>query len=332
MRTLIYTTTFSLLYINACPTIGVEITTARVGNPGNVADFRYESAGVGSVNYAFRMSRTEITNAQYAEFLNAVASDDPHFLYNSKMGDFAVGGIDRSGAAGSFIYTVKPPASGQERGGGDYHYENKPVAFVDWYDAIRFANWMHNGQGNGDTESGAYVLFGGSDVPTNAGEITRQAGARWWLPSEDEWYKSAYYDPTTGTYFDFPTRSNSSPDNNVPSADSGNSTNLEISLAFSNYPFTDVGAYTVSPGPFGTFDQAGNVAEWNETLFGDSRGLRGGSWQGPFEAGGADKSYPTLPLYNASADVGFRLATVVPEPTSVVLLLSLFAMSICKWR
>ena len=41
-----------------------------------------------------------------------------------------------------------------------------PVNYVDFYDALRFANWMNNGQGNGDTETGAYTLLGGT--PTRA--------------------------------------------------------------------------------------------------------------------------------------------------------------------
>ena len=36
---------------------------------------------------------------------------------------------------------------------------NRPVNWVSWYDAIRFANWLNNGQGNGDTESGSYTLL-----------------------------------------------------------------------------------------------------------------------------------------------------------------------------
>ena len=35
---------------------------------------------------------------------------------------------------------------------------NHPVNYVSWYDAIRFANWLNNGQGSGDTETGAYTL------------------------------------------------------------------------------------------------------------------------------------------------------------------------------
>jgi formylglycine-generating enzyme required for sulfatase activity len=67
---------------------------------------------------------------------------------------------------------------------------DKPVNYVSWYDAARFTNWLHNGQGAGSTETGAYTLSG------NTGIITKNVGATVWLPSEDEWCKAAYYQPS----------------------------------------------------------------------------------------------------------------------------------------
>jgi hypothetical protein len=70
-------------------------------------------------------------------------------------------------------------------------------------------NWLHNGQGSGSTETGAYTLSG------NTGIITKNVGATVWLPSEDEWYKAAYYDPTPGAsgnnYWLYPTQSDTAP-------------------------------------------------------------------------------------------------------------------------
>jgi formylglycine-generating enzyme required for sulfatase activity len=53
-----------------------------VGNPGNAADTAtncvpLEPLDCGSVPYDYAISRYEVTNAQYAEFLNAVAASDP---------------------------------------------------------------------------------------------------------------------------------------------------------------------------------------------------------------------------------------------------------------
>lgn len=60
-------------------------------------------------------------------------------------------GITRSGSSGSYIYSVIP-------GRGD-----RPVCWVNWYDAARFCNWLHNGKGTGDTEIGAYNFASGDN-------------------------------------------------------------------------------------------------------------------------------------------------------------------------
>ena len=69
---------------------------------------------------------------------------------------------------------------------------NHPVNYVTWFDAIRFANWMNNDQGNGDTETGAYTLgqLDANGLPVDPDAITRNAGASIVLPSDDEWYKA----------------------------------------------------------------------------------------------------------------------------------------------
>ena len=68
---------------------------------------------------------------------------------------------------------------------------------------FRFVNWLHNGKGPGDTESGVY------DLSLSPELITRAPGASYFLPDRDEWYKAAYYDPTKGgtSYWLYPTRS-----------------------------------------------------------------------------------------------------------------------------
>src|SRR5204862_6561203 len=86
---------------------------------------------------------------------------------------------------------------------------NKPVNYVSWYDSVRFANWLNNGQGPGDTENGAYTLQGNSPTPTNGLSVTRNLTARIWLPSENEWYKAAYFEPGASgdSYWQYATRS-----------------------------------------------------------------------------------------------------------------------------
>src|SRR5262249_24964398 len=159
---------FTIALFWAATALPATIPTVSVANPGNPADFRYYGVGYGAVPYSFNIAQREVTNAQYTEFLNAVAASDPYALYSTSMASDTRGGIIRSGAVGNYTYSVKPPALN-----GSYGYDNKPVVFVSWFDAIRFANWMNNGQGNADTEDGAYTLLGGTATPSNADSITR---------------------------------------------------------------------------------------------------------------------------------------------------------------
>src|SRR5262249_4802128 len=112
-----------------------------VGNPGNACDPQGQSC-FGAVLYPYSTSTTEVTNAQYAAFLNAVAAADPHGLYDAGMGDTAVdGGIKRTGNSGSYVYS---PIAGRE---------HRPVNFVTFYDGLRFANWLHNGEPSGPQDA-----------------------------------------------------------------------------------------------------------------------------------------------------------------------------------
>ena len=106
---------------------------------------------------------------------------------------------------------------------------NHPMNDVNWYEAARFANWMNNGQGNASTETGAYTLLGGTPMPHNFYDITRNPGATVFLPSEDEWYKAAYYNAGTNSYYQYPTSSNAQPYRSYPTA-TPNSANFPDSL------------------------------------------------------------------------------------------------------
>ena len=184
-------------------------------------------------------------------------------LYNTSMDtDATNGGISFvSGNASGSKYVVK---SG---------FASKPVNYVSFYDSLRFANWLHNGQGSGGTETGAYTLLGGTATPSNGTTVTRNGGATIFLPSENEWYKAAYYSPG-GVYFDYPAGTNTTTVCATPTA-TANRANCDCAVG----AVTDVGAYTGSASPYGTFDQGGNVLEWNEQIVsGSDRGVRGGSW------------------------------------------------------
>ncbi len=306
----------------------VTIATVPVGNPLNSND----TFGFGAVAYEYRIAKYEVTNGQYVEFLNFKDQTGANSLalYNSAMTSDARGGINfTAGNTNGSKYSAKVGR------------DNNPVVFVSFYDSLRFANWLNNGQGTGDTETGAYTLSSGSAV-------ARNAGAAWFLPSENEWYKAAYHQPAaqggdSDHYWLVPLRTNGFPSSDQPpgsdaptqsitanfSADDATANGYDDGFAVTGSPtfvssqnyLTDVGAYTLSNSFYGTFDQGGNVWEWNEGSIddGSDRPTRGGSW---FPTGLGDLGSINALIRNATLEnntVGFRVATVVPEPSTAVL-------------
>ena len=312
------------------------IETVPVGNPGNAADTRYPDtyngvSGFGAVAYEYNIGKYEVTAGQYTAFLNAVAKTDTYALYNAAMSRTDYGsGITQSGSLGSYAYSV------------DANFVNRPVNYVSFWDACRFTNWLHNGQPTGaqgadTTERGAYTLDGYNG--NGGGTIQRNTDAKWAITSENEWYKAAYYKggSTDAGYWDYPTSSNTAPGQDMDDA-SGNNANYYA--GGNNNPIdspmwtTVAGEFQNSDSPYGTFDQGGNVWEWDEAIvYGSSdwtyvyRGMRGGSFgagspgYGPqflhasMRENNNGSIYPTGEYLN----MGFRVSEV-PEPASLALL------------
>ena len=237
--------------------------------------------------------------------------------------------ITQSGSSGNYSYSLT---------GGYSQGANCPIFDVTWGDAARFCNWLQNGQPTfptgtpgevtNSTETGAYTLNG---AVTNAAlmGINRNGGATYFIPSENEWYKAAYYKGGNANagYWAYPTQSDAlHPPSNVLSTTGTNNANYDNGT-YPSGTFTDptnhltpVGAFSASPGPYDTFDMGGDVWQWNE---GTTLGCRyewGGSWGNTYSmmamtAGGYD--YPA----NAFRDIGFRVASV-PEPGSIMLVVA----------
>jgi formylglycine-generating enzyme required for sulfatase activity len=294
-----------------------NLETVPVGDAGNVPDTRHDAAGYGRVDYDYRIGKYEVTAAQYCEFLNHKAKSDPYGLYD--LGDMWLSSfgckIERSGVEGSYGYSVAS------------NWANRPVNCVSLWDACRFVNWLNNGQGEADTERGAYDLSGyngGGDVRT----VERSSGAKWCLPSEDEWYKAAYYmaGSTDAGYWDYPTRSSSEPIAKLPSVgdpDPGNNANYYNSTYCLGSPYyrTNVGAFDHSGSAYGTYDQGGNVWEWNEgILLNGNPGMRGGSYSEGHYYLGAWNRENVPPQNDPYYLVGFRVASV-PEPSAILVVL-----------
>ena len=292
----------------------VDYVMVSVGDPGNAPD----ASGYGAVAEAFRIGKHEVTAGQYAAFLNAVAKSDPHSLWSPSMAsDPNVAGIARAGESGAYSYRVI------DNNGSS---ANRPIAHVSWFDAARFANWMHNGQGEGGTETGAYTLVDGQ---TSGIAPAKNPGARFFLPTEDQWYKAAYYKGggRDAGYWIYATQSDEKPGNRV--GGEPNQANYAPGGVFSvtqaieepsRNHLSDVGAFTNSRGPYGTFDQSGNVSEWNDLdgAAAPSRGRRGDRWVTPDPYGlsrgfreAADASY-------ADGGIGFRLAGPALESATAI--------------
>jgi formylglycine-generating enzyme required for sulfatase activity len=152
--------------------------------------------------------------------------------------------------------------------------------------------------------------------------ITRNAGATYVIPSENEWYKAAYYNPSNASYWLYPTQSNTAP-SNVLSATGKNNANYETTrYTDPTNKLTPVGAFAASPGPYGTYDMGGDLSQWTEGEFLNAtyRGWRGGVWyEGSQYVASTDELVdpPTGNPYGGSYG-GFRVAEV-PEPSSITL-------------
>jgi sulfatase modifying factor 1 len=300
----------------------VTIDWVTVGDPGNTADTTGDPNPAGAVADSFQIMKFEFTNQQYTAFLNSVdpSGTNPNSVYNANMGSNARGGITNTGTTNGSRYAVKS------------NMGDKPVNYVSWFDAARVSNWLMNGAtGTSSMETGAYTL-------NNATSGTAPAvnpGATFYIPTEDQWYKAAYYKggSTNAGYWDYATQSNS-----VPTAVTSGSTGIGSAGSAGNFANYNQGADWGSPvqngnvttvgtnggtSAYGAFDMSGNVWEWNDLTgaAGSSLVLRGGGWFSDNAFDLSSSSRDSLHPSNRSVSIGFRLASpvAVPEPSTWVM-------------
>ena len=277
-------------------TSGNEFTIdfVNIGNAGNAAD----TTGYGAVPYQYRVGTYEITQ-------DAI---------------------------------TKATASGMANVTAGAWTGSQPAANISWYEAAAFVNWLNTSTGRQAaynlTFSGSWsmTLWSSGDAWQAGGEnLYRHKDAFYFLPSENEWYKAAYYNPGGSNYFLYPTASSSVPTAVASGTNAG--------TAVYNQPFEQGPAGVDVAGAFssyGTMGQGGNVWEWNESAFdgsnsfsSENRAFRGGLWDGPEVFLGSS--------FRASADpagednlTGFRVASV-PEPSTYALVL-LGAGAVYLWK
>jgi len=290
----------------------VTIDMVTVGDPGNTADTTGDPNPAGAVADSFQIMKFEFTNQQYTDFLNSVAATDTYSLYNTRMGSNARGGITQSGASGSYTYAIRT------------NMGDKPVNYVSWFDAARVANWLMNGAtGTSSMETGAYTL----NNATSGNAPAVNSGATFYIPTENQWYKAAYYkgSGTNAGYWDYATQSDL-----APTAVTSGSTGIGSSGSagnFANYNngndwnsqdgnVTTVGT-NGGASAYGAFDMSGNVWEWNDLTgaAGSTRGFRGGRFTSDAFSLSSSASNTFGPSYETAVS-GIRL---VPEPSTWVM-------------
>ncbi len=308
----------------ALPARAITIDWVTVGDPGNAADTN--PVGYGAVTASYLITKYEFTNQQYTDFLNAVAATDTYSLYNTNMGSNARGGITQSGTSGSYTYAVKA------------NMGDKPVNYVSWFDAARAANWLQNGAtGTSSTETGAYTLGG----VTSGNAVAVNPGATFRVPTEDQWYKAAYYKAggTNAGYWNYATQSDTVPTQVTAGAtgigSAGSNGNFANYNRFAQWNGQNGNVTTVgtngAASAYSTFDMSGNVYEWNDLTgtAGANRGLRGGDFINDANSLPSSSRFTFAPTLEADW-VGIRVAAV-PEPASLGLAATGAIASLC-WR
>jgi len=196
---------------------------AFVGDINNTADdahFLAPNKRVGSVSYTYFLNQYELTLKEYVTFLNAIAKTDTYNTYDLLQMSFR--GIDvriiRNGLSGNYSYSIEVEADL----GDPQQYENTPAFRINWYNAARYCNWLHNNKPNGPqnsntTENGAYplngLIHGPLDLDTQT-SVEKNPDAKYHIPTDDEWYKAAYYKGggTNSGYWAYATQSDTRPD------------------------------------------------------------------------------------------------------------------------
>jgi hypothetical protein len=298
----------------------VTLDFVTVGAAGNRATNALETPSYpdtprGSVGYEFRMMRTELTVAQHFEFAPAYLQFNPQAIHDPVFR----GGLVRT----ADDRLVMLPGT-----------ENT-ASPTSWHMAARICNWYHNGKVNEAWafESGAYDTSTFVRLPDGSrlDQPTRSPGARFWIPSVDEWIKAAYYDPNrygTGIegYWQQPNGTNTTLISGYPQ--NGGETNAGYGVDFSG--LMDVGQYPGTQSPWGLLDVSGGLTEWSEgylgrmansgqpvnsrTVVGSTQGTLSYLWVDPIEGFVRFETGPETSSY------GVRLAAAIPAPGSVLVL------------
>lgn len=296
-------------------------TWATITHPGNRPTNAAETpmrpdANLGAVAYQYRIAVTEVTVGLWFEFVSAYAP-----FYDFRGGSIAdpdfTGFSINYGFDGLYIVPGISP--------------NRP-ADMSWEYAARYVNWLHNGQVSEQWafESGVYdtstFTFNPDGTPNHV--TARAPGARYWIPTVDEWVKAAFYDPDRygegeEGYWLFPVGSNEPAVGGLLPGEGGQS-NAGGDWWSGPFPL-DVGSFPDVRSPFGLLDLTGGVAEfleWPTPGFQGQMPARGAPFSyeesgSPFSPDRIEFNFSTS-ITTSSWLVGLRLASAIPCPADLV--------------
>jgi hypothetical protein len=274
-----------------------EMAFTPIGNPGNPAKSGPTGTpgnGLGAVDHVFRMGVNEVSRGMIIAYNET--GDGP---------EISMASLESLGGNGP----------------------NRPATGVSWNEAARFVNWLNTSSGHSPAYN--FTTAGSNDNISRwaVGESGfdpsnpfRNTNAFYYLPTTDEWYKAAYYDPDApggGTYRGF-TTGDADP---TPVAGGTDAGSMVYRQSFGTGPADITNAGGLSA--YGTMAQNGNVTEWTEsgTINSsgeiDSREFLGGAWSTNLSVMGSQPRLATAPS-NDFFSRGFRVASV-PEPSTFFL-------------
>ena len=313
-----------------------------VGDAGNAA---YPGsplgamAGRGSVPYAFSIAQTEITTAQLMEFLNTFG-DQPEAINTFAM-PLRWGAELAPGAPGTpFQWRLKNIPNAAEL----------PVGGMSWRTAALYCNWLNNGKPTSFAaiQTGAYDAgtFTNNPDGTFNDQLTRSPGAKYWIPSLDEWIKAVHFDPDRNGagqpgWWTYPNGSDTPLIPGPPGV--GQTTAGWRPTPLESEWLVPLGAYPEVTSPFGLLDASGGVTEWTEEAFRffEDRPpldrITEGAWAGAQNANTSDLVYASahgIQPGSRDALIGFRVASAftVPSPSTGIVVLAPIGSLACIRR
>ena len=276
-----------------------------IGNPGNAPDTTGAPNPAGSVGYTYQMGKFEVSRDMITKYNSSFGNNNSLAITLADMSPYGANGI------------------------------NKPATGVSWNEAARCVNWLNTSTGNqaaykfttGGVNDDIALWTASDTLDYDASNPYRSKRATYVLPSYNEWYKAAYYDPSNSTYYDYPTGSNTAPTNVASGTTTGTAVHggqsgpADVTLAGGLSPYSVMGL-------------GGNVWEWEESSYDLTnssnsifRGVRGGNWANDFltdDLSSSTRSVNNLPQYEFNY-IGFRVASLassaapVPEPSMMVM-------------